>query len=350
MLLLYGLGGLLGLIILYLAIIIFMPGFKVPEQPFSELQIGSDLLAADSLPFREDVSFDVNGMQIRGWLYLPDSTVAAVPCIILNTGFGGTKDMLLENYALRFREAGFASLAFDYRHFGESEGEPRQLFTIQDQLDDCRAAIAFVRQRPEIDARRIAVWGTSAGGGYGLVMAAEDADIACVYAQCAGLDSQEDGKLALERNGWGYFLRLFMHAQRDKGRSRFGLPPHKIPIVGDTGTLAMVVAPGAKEGYASVAGSSFTNEVCARAILTTGGYNPIKKAPEVKCPVMIQICEHDNLVSQNSALNTARALGERAEVRSYPIGHFDIYIGAAFEQSIADQLDFFNRHLMASSP
>ena len=77
---------------------------------------------------------------------------------------------------------------------------------------------------------------------------------------------------------------------------------------------------------------------------------PVKKAPEVKCPVMIQICEHDNLVSQNSALNTARALGERAEVRSYPIGHFDIYIGAAFEQSIADQLDFFNRHLMASSP
>jgi hypothetical protein len=39
-----------------------------------------------------------------------------------------------------------------------------------------------------------------------------------------------------------------------------------------------------------------------------------------------------------------RASG-RAEVRRYPIGHFDVYVGAARDRAIADQLHFLRRHL-----
>jgi len=161
------------------------------------------------------------------------------------------------------------------------------------------------------------------------------------------LDSKEDAKLYLKREGIKFFLRLFMHAQRDKGRSRFGLSAHKIPIVGKPGTLAMITAPGAFEGYSNLASSSFVNEVCARAILTTGGYNPIKYAPHVQCPVLIQACKQDNLVSLNSTLNVAEILGKYAEVKQYPIGHFDIYSGEYFEKSVADQVNFFKKHLLS---
>jgi hypothetical protein len=140
-------------------------------------------------------------------------------------------------------------------------------------------------------------------------------------------------------------MRLFMHAQRDKGRSRFGLSEHKIPIVGRPGTLAMIVAKGSFEGYAKLVPPSFINEVCARAILTTGGYNPVDYAKDVHCPALIQVCEKDNLVSINSADKIAAIMGTRAEIKRYPIGHYDIYSGKHFEQSVSDQIAFFKKYL-----
>lgn len=338
------LGVFIGIIVLYLVIIIFAPGFDVAKQPLP-ISESASLGFNDQPPeSRKDVSFNVEGTKVSAWLYLPKDLSAPVPCIVMSHGFGGTKDMILEFYALRFQRAGMAVLAYDYRYFGQSSGQPRQMFSIPSQLEDCREAISYVRRLEEIDPDRIGLWGTSAGGGYGLAIAAEDKQIACVCAQCAALDAQEDGKMALAREGLGFFLRLFMHAQRDKGRSRFGLSAHKIPIVGKPGTLAMFTALGAFEGYTTLASTGFINEVCARAILMTGGFNPIDYAENVQCPVLIQICEKDNLVSMRSALRTAKKLGKYAEVKRYPIGHFDIYSGDHFEKSIGDQISFFKKH------
>ncbi len=319
-----------------------MPGFSVTKQPipYSKQQ---PKVRSRSPNFKIDVSFSVKNTAISGWLYLPDDLSLPVPGVIMNHGFGGTKDMLLESYAQRYREEGIAVLTYDYRHFGASEGEPRQLFSIASQLEDLRAAIAYIRNRKEIDPDKIAVWGTSAGGGYGLIIAAQDKRIDGVVAQCPALDSHEDGKLALQREGTGFFLRLLVHAQRDKGRARFGLSPHKIPIVGKPKTLAMVTAPGAFEGYADLVAPDFKNEVCARVLLMTHGHNPINYAKGVACPVLIQVCEKDNLVSRRSYEKAAAILGKHAEVKIYPIGHFDIYVGDNFEKAVGDQLKFLKR-------
>ena len=42
-------------------------------------------------------------------------------------GFSGVREQRLDAYAERFAQAGLAVLVFDYRHFGASGGEPRQL-------------------------------------------------------------------------------------------------------------------------------------------------------------------------------------------------------------------------------
>ena len=349
MLILYVIGILIGIIIIYLGIVIFSPGFNVPKQPLPGLKSAAMEKNKESPSSRKDISFKVEGMLIKAWLYLPVDVSVPVPCIVMNHGFGGTRDWILENYAIRFQDAGMAVLTFDYRNFGDSEGEPRQLFAIKSQLEDCSAAVDFARSRTEIDPDKIAIWGTSAGGGYGLAIAARDKKIACICAQVAGLDSKEDGKLALKREGFRFILRLVMHAQRDKGRSRFGLSAHKIPIVGKPGTLAMIVAPGAYEGYTKLAQTGIVNEVCARAILTTGGYNPVNYAKDVHCPILIQVCEKDNLVSTSSADKVSGILGEKAEIKRYPIGHFDIYTGEYFEQAVKDQVVFFKKHLTAKT-
>ncbi len=339
-------GALVGIVILYLIIVIFAPGFRVPEQPLPVTETAMREPRAEAPTSRTEVRFDVDRVSVSAWLYMPEDLSAPVPCVVMNQGFGGTKDIALEPYALHFQQAGLAALSYDYRHFGESEGEPRQLFSIPQQLEDCSAAVEYVRGLADIDPERIALWGTSAGGGYGLVLAAGDKRIACVSAQCSAFDSDEDGKAALEREGLGFFLRLFVHAQRDKGRSRFGLSPHRIPIVGRPGTTAMLTAPGALEGYARLAGAGFVNQVCARVLLTAhGSSNPIDHAKDVECPVLLQVCEEDTLVSMGSALRAAEMLGEQAILKRYPIGHFEIYTGEDFETAIRDQLEFLTRYL-----
>ena len=183
-------GGLLGIVIIYLAIVTFAPGFSVPKQRLSKAKPPAKDAKTTPPSFRKDVSFKVKGTTISAWLYLPEDLSAPAPCIIMGNGFGGTKDLLLQNYALRYREAGFAVLAFDYRHFGTSEGQPRQLYWIPYQLEDYAAAIAYARGLKEVDPKKIALWGTSASGGHVIVAAAGDKDIACVSSQCPGLDGR----------------------------------------------------------------------------------------------------------------------------------------------------------------
>ena len=333
----------------YLVVVIFFPVLDVPKQPFPRRRKESG--GRKPPPSRQDVQFDVDGTTIRAWLYLPQDTSQPVPSVVMSTGFGGTKEAVIERYALRFVEAGLAVLTYDYRHFGESDGEPRQLFDTSYQLDDLRAAVAYARSREEIDPEKIILWSTSAAGGYGLVIAAEDERnaspqrIAGVIAQCPSIDHDADGKLFMKREGWGYIARLFVHAQRDKGRSRFGLSPHTIPIVGRPGTMATLTAPGAFEGYAGLVEESetFKNEVCARMLFMGHGRDPIEAAADVQCPVLFLVCEYDNLASPQSHVRAAEALGDKATVKSYPIGHFDIYEGEHFEEAVNEKIAFIEK-------
>ena len=339
-------GILIGLVILELAIVAFVafvPGFSVPKQRLVRVRQGAKEVDAKPPQSRKDVTFQVKRTSISAWLYLPEDLSASVPCIVMGHGFGGTKDMIMESYALRYQEAGFAVLAFDYRHFGESEGEPRQLLLIPYQLEDYAAAIEYARGLKEIDPARIALWGTSASGGYGIVIAAKDNNIACVVSQCPGLDHRASEKMFRKRLGIGHILRLFVHGQCDMMRSRLGLSPHKIPIVGKPGSMAFFPILDAYEGYRRLAPENFINEVCARIILRSHGYRPDKHIQNVRCPVLIQICDHDSLAPISA--ETEKELRKYAEVKHYPIGHFDIYIGSNFEKSVSDQLDFFMKHL-----
>lgn len=58
------------------------------------------------------------------------------------------------------------------------------------------------------------------------------------------------------------------------------------------------------------------------------------------CPILIAICDQDSLVVPAVAEAAARRAGQRATVKHYPIGHFDIYLGEWFERSITDQVVF----------
>ena len=79
--------------------------------------------------------------------------------MVLAHGFGAVKEGGPIRSAERFAAEGYAGLAFDYRYFGESGGEPRQLLSVKRQLEDWRAAIAYARTLDGVDPDRIGAVG-----------------------------------------------------------------------------------------------------------------------------------------------------------------------------------------------
>src|SRR5690349_23795511 len=80
-------------------------------------------------------------------------------------GLAVTKEPGTDRFARRFHQAGFSVLAFDYRHLGESGGQPRQVQRIGEQLADWRAAVGRARGLPGGGPARIAIWGFSSSAG-----------------------------------------------------------------------------------------------------------------------------------------------------------------------------------------
>lgn len=339
-----GFGILIGLFVAELLLVALLPGFLVPPQPLKKASRPTGEETAPVSQSRKDVQFFVNEMALSAWMYLPEHVPAPYPCIIMGHGLGGTKDAGLDPYAVRLQNAGFAVLVFDYRYFGESEGQPRQLIWIPSQLEDWSAAITYVRGLKDIDPVRIGLWGTSLSGGHVIVTAAQDSAIACVTAQCPGLDGREAALESFKRMGTGNSIRMIMHGQRDLVRSWLGLSPHKVPIVGRPGTIALMNTQDAYDSFGTIVPDTYVNEACARIIIRGDKYRPITYARHVRCPVLLQICDHDTLTSISSTEATAKILGDRATVKHYPLSHFDIYTGNGFEQGVRDQVEFFQKH------
>jgi uncharacterized protein len=342
--LIIGIATLVAGVSVYLLVIAVIPGFDVPRQPLNRGIRTSKEPGEELSSGRTGVSFTVRGVEIRAWLYVPAVSAGRLPCIVMASGLGGTKDMG-DAYARRFQEAGFVVLSFDYRYFGESGGEPRQLIWIPDQLEDWAAAVDYARGIPGVDPSLVALWGTSLSGGHVIVTAAKDHRIACLVAQCPGVDGRESAELAFDRLPLGYNLRMLMHGQRDLVRSWLGLSPHKVPIVGKPGSIALMTTSNAFEAFGQLTREQFVNEACARIIIRGDKYRPVKYAQAVQSPVFLQICENDRLVSAKSIEETGKILGYHAQVVRYPIGHFDVYFGRNFEASVRDQIAFFKKHL-----
>jgi hypothetical protein len=69
-----------------------------------------------------------------------------------------------------------------------TERNRTDLYEPSRQLDDWRAAISFARSLPDIDAGRIATFGSSSGGGHALTAAAADPKVAAAISQVPMLD------------------------------------------------------------------------------------------------------------------------------------------------------------------
>lgn len=291
---------------------------------------------------RTDADFTSGGERCAAWLYRPSGTAEPVPCIVMAHGFSAVRDQRLPAFAERFAGAGYAALVFDYRHFGDSAGEPRQLLDIRHQLEDWRAAIMHARALAGIDGDRIVVWGTSFSGGHAITLAAEDQRLAAAIAQ----GPFADGLTNIASYGLRHAAMLAIPAIRDQLRGMLGRSPYLLPAVGNPGDKAVIATPDALSGFLGATGpdSLWRNEVAARIGLFVEFYRPVRKAAKIRCPILFCIAARD-VITPPPAARKAASLAPNSELKEYDARHFDIYVGDVFEQVVTDEIDFLKRHL-----
>lgn len=295
------------------------------------------------MPSHVDIEFNSDGERCSGWLYLPDTPTRA-PVIVMGHGLGSVRTMRLDVYAERFAAAGYACLVFDYRHFGESSGMPRQLLDIKKQLHDWKSAIAYARGHDAVDGSRVVLWGTSFGGGHVLAAAAADGHVSAVISQCPFTDGLYS---SLAVPPWTS-ARLVALAVADQVGSFLGREPILVATAGAPGTVALMTSHDAESGYFNLlpadGAGGFDNHVVARFGLQLLRYFPGRKAATINAPTLFAVCDADSIAPAGRTLKYARQ-APQGEIKLYHEGHFDIYVGEPFERVVADQIEFLNRHV-----
>lgn len=126
---------------------------------------------------RESVSFtSSDGTELAAW-YVPGARPE--PVLLLH-GYGATKREMLHHAGFLSR-AGYPLLLLDLRCCGESGGRAVTFGGLE--RDDVAAALAFLRERPDVDGERIGILGLSLGGALALMAAADCPAVRAVVAE-----------------------------------------------------------------------------------------------------------------------------------------------------------------------
>jgi pimeloyl-ACP methyl ester carboxylesterase len=272
-------------------------------------------------------------------------------CVIMAGGLAVTKEPGTDPFAARFHAAGFTVLAFDFRRFGESGGEPRQIARISEQLADWQAAIGFARTLPHVDRAKVAIWGFSLSGGHVFRVAARNPDLGAAIAQSPLADGRAAAPSAMRHTTPLAMMRLTGRGLRDAVGGLFGRDPLLVPLVGEPGAVAMLTTPDAREGPEALSPDDrypdWQQQVAARSALQIGFYRPGRDSSRVRCPLLVLAQDQDDVVPPAAAIRAAQR-APRGELARLPGGHYAPFTDA-HDRATEIELSFLRRHLLGDT-
>lgn len=299
----------------------------------------------------KEVEFECSGTTLRaGYFEAETSTLgsaAGTPCVVMAHGLGGTRAAGLEPFANAFAAAGLNVLCFDYRGFGSSDGQPRQVVSVKMQLQDWAAAITYARTLDGVDPARIATWGSSFSGGHAVTSAVRDGRIAAVSAQGAMMDGFAALQNVIRKQGLLHGLKLTQKGVGDAIRGALGLPRSMLPVVADPGDPGVLTTPDSRPGYLRITPPAWRNEISTSWAVTLATYRPNLMTPRLPCPALFCIATQDAVVPPEAMEDGARRAPDKVRVKRYAAGHFEIYVPPMFDTVVSDQTEFFVETLSA---
>ena len=299
---------------------------------------------------KEKVHFQSEGLKVVGTLFRPQNSKeeeVSLPAILVAGAMSGVKEQVAGQYAERIAKDGYVTLVLDHRHFGESEGEPRQHEDPAKKLEDFKSAISFISSLKGIDRERIGACGISMGGGYMLQLAAFDRRIKSVSIVASGLNLADTLLEILGKEGFVNFLKEFNNARQrhyDTGEVQY------IPAVATDNKPAAMIGDEPFEYYGTSRAWSpgWVNSYTTESIENLMSYNAIPYARHVSpTPLLIIHGKNDKYCLPKFAQEVYDLADEPKEILWLDTSnHIDLYDNEKYVgPAISKIVEWFNKYL-----
>lgn len=288
---------------------------------------------------KKDITFYSEGSKIAGHLYLPEKADEnnKVPAVVLCHGFAGIKELLLPVFAEKFAKQGYASLVFDYRGFGESEGERGRLVPVE-QVRDIRNALTYMQTVAEVDQEQLFLWGTSFGGANAITTASIDSRVKALCVQLT----------------FGSGERVITGSMTDEEKAKLFATFEKVEKRAVTTNKPMMLKPvqiltdeQSKEFYTSQVEKfpALAIKIPLVTIKYTIEYKPEDVLDKVNVPLLIIGAANDRV---NPPEESQRLFDKAKEPKELMIlentGHYECYEGESFEKISDKALEWFKTY------
>lgn len=299
---------------------------------------------------KEKIIFQSEGMKVIGNLFKPqnNSREMLLPAILVAGAMTGVKEQVAGQYAERIAKVGYITLALDHRHFGESEGMPRQHEDPAKKMEDFKNAVSFLYSLDGVDKERIGACGISMGGGYMLQLAAFDRRIKAVAIIDSGINLGDTLLEMLGKEGFINFLKEFNTTRQrhyDTGEVQY------IPAVATENRPAAMTGDEPFEYYGTSRAWSpgWVNRYTTESIENLMSYNAVPYAHHVSpTPLLVIHGKNDKYCFPKFAQQIYDEAGEPKEILWLDTSnHIDLYDNEKYVgPAISKITEWFGKYLV----
>jgi pimeloyl-ACP methyl ester carboxylesterase len=203
------------------------------------------------MPREESVTFTSGGLALSGIVHIPDDLKAGDqrPAFLVLHGFGSNKSSpsCLAPCEL-LASMGYVAMRFDMRGCGESEGEFGRIICLE-QVEDTKAAHAYLAARPEVDAARIGALGSSFGAAVAVYTAGVYEPLAAVVSSGGWGDGERKFRGQHVGAAWDRFVAMLEEGRRHREKTGTSLMVPRDDIVPIPGHLRTNLAASSVEMF-----------------------------------------------------------------------------------------------------
>ena len=271
-------------------------------------------------------------LKLAARLYLPDPDKDLHAGGVFCVGFGGVKEWTPVGLCTLLAEQGYTMLSFDYRGFGGSEGERARLLP-QEQVEDAVCALEYLAtQVPNVDPRRIGIFGTSFGGGIA-ALAAVHSSRPRALVMSVPVTSGSQWLKSISR--WCEY--------RDIQQRAIEAIAHKAA----TGEITMaerldimVPDPGCMVRYAQA------TPITLETAYHVANHEPVEHAHKLKVPVLVFAAEDDTNVPYDQAVAFFDRVPTAKHMETFPTGNHWCVYEEQLPRVAELTREWFGRHLL----
>ena len=231
----------------------------------------------------ETFIFQSAGERVVGNLFMPRTKPLGV--VVTNGPLTSVKEQAAGVYAQAMAERGYAALAFDYRYFGESGGQPRQLENPQANIEDIRNAASALLADKRLEGLPLFALGICFGAGPMACAVAQDERFKA-FAGVAGVYS--DVAKTKQSMGEGYQAAIERGKKAEREWEETGVAETIPAVAPDGGNVAMPLRE-AYEFYGTPRGAvpNYVNGFAVQSLAYTMPFDTLEPAKKLKAPVII---------------------------------------------------------------